>query len=99
MLSGLKTQALSTSGQGTGGYNQLVFDATPQQLRTQLSTTEYATSLALGHLKHQTDNQRGADRDHGAELTHPRLRQCPRRTGRVDHHSRRRRMGVRRDKR
>ncbi|MBS63998.1 type VI secretion system Vgr family protein [Salinisphaera sp.] len=69
VLSGLKTQALSTSGQGTGGYNQLVFDATPKQLRTQLSTTEYVTSLALGHLKHQTDNQRGTDRGHGAELT------------------------------
>ena len=69
VFSGHKTQALSTSGQGIGGYNQLVFDATPKQLRTQLATTEYATSLALGHLKHQTDNQRGADRGHGAELT------------------------------
>ena len=67
VFSGHKTQALSTSGQGIGGYNQLVFDATPKQLRTQLATTEYATSLALGHLKHETDNQRGAGR--GAELT------------------------------
>ncbi|WP_353222062.1 type VI secretion system Vgr family protein [Salinisphaera sp. C84B14] len=38
-------------------------------MRVQLSTTEYATSLALGHLKHQTETQRGADRGHRAEAT------------------------------
>lgn len=68
VLSGIKTQALSASQLGTGGYNQLVFDDTPGQLRTELSTTQYATRLALGHLKHQTDNARQADRGHGAEL-------------------------------
>ncbi|RJS91691.1 type VI secretion system Vgr family protein [Salinisphaera sp. Q1T1-3] len=68
VLSGIKTQALSTSGQGTGGFNQLVFDDTPGQLRTELSTTQYATRLALGHIKHQRDAARETDRGHGAEL-------------------------------
>lgn len=68
VLSGIKTQALSTSQQGTGGHNQMVFDDTPGQLRTELSTTQYATGLALGHLKQQNDSARQADRGHGAEL-------------------------------
>ena len=57
-----------TSQSGGGGYNQLVFDDTPGQSRTTLATTQAGTQLNLGHLKHQSDNARKADRGHGAEL-------------------------------
>ncbi|HJV27657.1 MAG TPA: type VI secretion system Vgr family protein [Aromatoleum sp.] len=67
-LSGIKTQQLSASRDGQGGYNQLVFDDTPGQSRIELSTTEYASRLQLGHLKQQADNARLANRGHGAEL-------------------------------
>ncbi|BAL26773.1 type VI secretion system Vgr family protein [Azoarcus sp. KH32C] len=67
-LSGIKTQQLSASRRGQGGYNQLVFDDTPGQARIELSTTEYASRLQLGHLKQQRDNARLANRGHGAEL-------------------------------
>lgn len=68
VLSGIKTQALSTSGAGTGGYNQLVFDDTPAQGRISLSTTQADSRLNLGHLKYQRDNERLQDLGHGAEL-------------------------------
>ncbi|MCE1239542.1 MAG: type VI secretion system tip protein VgrG [Azonexaceae bacterium] len=68
-LSGIKTQQLSSSRSGNGGYNQLVFDDTPGEGRIELGTTEYASALRLGHLKQQTDNARQADRGHGAELS------------------------------
>ena len=67
-LSGIKTQQLSTSKSGQGGYNQLVFDDTPGEARIELGTTEYKSTLQLGHLKQQTDNARLADRGHGGEL-------------------------------
>src|SRR5574343_1230016 len=67
-LSGLKSQQLNTSKTGQGGYNQLVFDDTPGESRIEAATTEYQSSLQLGHLKQQTDNARQADRGHGAEL-------------------------------
>jgi type VI secretion system secreted protein VgrG len=67
-LSGLKSQQLSTSKSGQGGYNQLVFDDTPGEARIELATTEYRSALQLGHLKQQTDNARQADRGHGGEL-------------------------------
>ncbi len=67
-LSGLKTQQLSTSQSGQGGYNQLLFDDTPGQARIELGTTQYQSQLQLGHLKQQSDNARQADRGHGAEL-------------------------------
>ncbi|KAA3655471.1 MAG: type VI secretion system tip protein VgrG, partial [Proteobacteria bacterium] len=67
-LSGFKSQQLSTSRGGSGGYNQLIFDDTPGQPRICLGTTEYATALQLGHLKQQQDNARLKDRGHGAEL-------------------------------
>lgn len=67
-LSGLKTQQLTASKTGQGGYNQLVFDDTPGESRIELGTTEYHSALQLGHLKQQTDNARQADRGHGAEL-------------------------------
>jgi type VI secretion system secreted protein VgrG len=67
-LSGLKSQQLSTSRSGGGGYNQLVFDDTPGESRIGLSTTQYRSSLQLGHLKQQTDNARQKNRGHGGEL-------------------------------
>jgi len=67
-LSGLKSQQLSTSQSGQGGYNQLVFDDTPGEARIELGTTQYRSHLQLGHLKQQTDNARQADRGHGGEL-------------------------------
>lgn len=62
-LSGTKTKEFNGSG-----YNQLVFDDTDGQLRTQFGTTQYATWLSLGHLLHQADNRRGSFRGLGAEL-------------------------------
>ena len=67
-LSGLKTQQLSASRSGGGGYNQIVFDDTPGQPRIELGTTEYASALQLGHLKHQSDNARHDSLGHGASL-------------------------------
>ena len=45
---------------GGQGYNQLVLDDTPGQLRTQLHTTQNQTWLQMGHLLHQADNHRAA---------------------------------------
>ncbi|MCC4114394.1 DUF2345 domain-containing protein [Aromatoleum toluclasticum] len=67
-LSGIKTQELSASRSGQGGYNQLVFDDTANEARIELSTTAHDTRLQLGHLKQQTGNAREASRGHGAEL-------------------------------
>ncbi|MEN3069609.1 type VI secretion system Vgr family protein [Uliginosibacterium sediminicola] len=67
-LAGIKTQAMSASQSGSGGYNQLVFDLTPNEPRTQLATTQFASCLSLGAIRHQTDNQRLTYRAHGAEL-------------------------------
>ncbi len=72
VLSGLKSQALQASQQGTGAYSQLVFDDTPQQARVALQRHAKAheghDELNLGHLRHQTDNQRLAPSGFGAEL-------------------------------
>lgn len=68
VLSGMKTQALASSGQGSGGFNQLVFDATPGQARIELSTTQADSGLTLGHQKLQRDNLREADRGFGVEI-------------------------------
>ncbi|MEN3109840.1 type VI secretion system Vgr family protein [Uliginosibacterium paludis] len=68
VLAGIKTQAMSASQTGSGGFNQLVFDLTPGEPRAQLASTQYASSLNLGTLRHQFDNQRKAFRGHGAEL-------------------------------
>ena len=67
-LSGLKTQQLSASQSGQGGYNQLIFDDTPGQPRIELGSTEYASALQIGHLKHQSDNARIKSLGHGACL-------------------------------
>lgn len=68
VLSGIKSQELSSSANGSGGHNQLVFDDTPQANRIELSTTQAATRLQLGHLLNQNDNQRLGSRGHGLEL-------------------------------
>ncbi|WP_394781090.1 DUF2345 domain-containing protein, partial [Undibacterium sp.] len=71
-LSGIKTQAMGTSQQGSGGYNQLVFDDSPGESRTSLqshaSPHDGASELNLGHLRHQTDNQRLNKTGFGSEL-------------------------------
>ena len=68
VLTGIKTQALSSSADGTGGYNQIVFDSTPGQARIELSSTQADTALVLGHHKQQSDNLRQADRGYGVEM-------------------------------
>jgi type VI secretion system secreted protein VgrG len=71
-LSGIKTQAISASQGGAGAYNQLVFDDNPGQSRTALQQHAGAhkgsAELNLGHLRHQTDNQRLEPVGFGAEL-------------------------------
>ncbi|KRE89286.1 type IV secretion protein Rhs [Frateuria sp. Soil773] len=69
VLSGIKTQDLSQSQSGSGGYRQLQFDDSKGQSRAQLYTTDRESALNLGHLKQATDNQRQADRGFGVELT------------------------------
>jgi type VI secretion system secreted protein VgrG len=71
-LSGIKTQAMSASQGGAGAYNQLVFDDSPGQSRTALqqhaSAHRGTAELNLGHLRHQSDNQRLQTVGFGAEL-------------------------------
>jgi len=62
-MSGVKSKEF-----GGQGYNQLVFDDTPGQLRTQLHSTQSQTWLQMGHLLHQADNHRGSFRGLGFEL-------------------------------
>jgi uncharacterized protein (DUF2345 family) len=72
VLSGLKSQAMQASGNGAGAYSQLVFDDTPGQARVALQRHAKAhqgtAELNLGHLVHQTDNQRLGSVGLGAEL-------------------------------
>jgi type VI secretion system secreted protein VgrG len=68
VFSGFKSQELSASQSGQGGYNALVFDDTPKQAGVRLSTSQFNTALNLGRLKQQTDNRRQVDRGHGLEL-------------------------------
>ena len=72
VLSGIKSQALQASQTGSGAYSQLVFDDTPNEARVALqhhATAHKGTAeLNLGHLRHQTDNQRLAQVGLGAEL-------------------------------
>ena len=65
---GFKTQELNASASGTGGANQLVFDASPGEARVLLATSTATTRLQLGHLLYQRDNQRLQHQGHGAEL-------------------------------
>ncbi len=72
VLSGLKSQALAESQAGSGAFSQLVFDDTPGEPRVSLQrhakAYEGTDELNLGHLRHQTDNQRLAPAGFGAEL-------------------------------
>lgn len=72
VLSGIKSQGLSTSQGGNGAYNQLVFDDSAGQPRIALqshATPHTGTAeLNLGTLRHQTDNQRLQATGFGAEL-------------------------------
>ena len=71
-LSGIKTQAMQASQGGSGAYNQLVFDDSAGQSRVALqrhATAHQGTAeLNLGHLRHQSDNQRLQTAGFGAEL-------------------------------
>lgn len=71
-LSGLKSQAMQSSQAGAGAYSQLVFDDTPGQSRAALQRHakphQGTAELNLGHLRHQTDNQRLHPVGFGAEL-------------------------------
>ncbi|MDN4036421.1 type VI secretion system Vgr family protein [Massilia sp. YIM B02443] len=72
VLSGIKTQSLAASQGGTGAYNQLVFDDSPGQPRVVLqrhgALHDGSAELNLGHLRHQSDNQRLSPAAFGAEL-------------------------------
>ena len=81
VLSGIKTQALSASQTGAGGYNQFVFDDTPGQSRLGLQSHNQqqggaasggnhsgSHELNLGALRQQTDNQRLGSTGYGFEL-------------------------------
>lgn len=69
VLSGFKSQDLSSSASGSGGYRQLRFDDTPTQSHAQLATTDYESALTLGHFKLLDDNQRSSDLGYGAALS------------------------------
>ncbi|MCU6497831.1 type VI secretion system tip protein VgrG [Rugamonas sp. A1-17] len=72
VLSGIKSQAMASSQAGSGAYSQMVFDDTPGESRVALQrhATAYlgTDELNLGHLRHQTDNQRRQTAGFGAEL-------------------------------
>jgi type VI secretion system VgrG family protein len=72
VLSGIKSQAMQTSQDGTGAFSQLVFDDSARQARVALQHHAKAhqgtAELNLGHLRHQVDNQRLAPAGFGAEL-------------------------------
>jgi type VI secretion system VgrG family protein len=72
VLSGIKSQSMQASQAGDGAFSQLVFDDTPAQARVALQhharPHRGTAELNLGHLRHQTDNQRLATVGLGAEL-------------------------------
>lgn len=72
VLSGFKSQSMGDSQSGSGAYSQLVFDDSPGQARTSLQchmkAHEGTAELNLGHLVHQTDNERLQTVGFGAEL-------------------------------
>ena len=69
VFTGFKSQALSSSLDGGGGYQLLRLDDTPGEGRAQAATTQHQSTLTLGHLKGGQDNARGADRGFGVELS------------------------------
>ena len=72
VLSGIKTQAMQASQDGSGAYSQLVFDDSPGQSRLALQrhtkAHDGAAELNLGQLRHQSDNARLQPAGFGAEL-------------------------------
>lgn len=68
VLQGFKSQELQASADGTGGYNQLVFDDMPNANRIELGSTMQNSRLQLGHLLYQRDNQRLDHLGHGFDL-------------------------------
>lgn len=72
VLSGFKSQAMATSQWGSGAYSQLVFDDSAGQARVSLQRHAVAhqgtDELNLGHLRHQSDNQRLQEVGLGVEL-------------------------------
>lgn len=68
-LTGIKTQDMTLSQQGTGGYRQFLLDDTAGEASARLYTTDHSSGLTLGHIKQIQDNQRQADRGYGVELT------------------------------
>jgi type VI secretion system secreted protein VgrG len=72
VLSGIKTQAMQASQEGTGAYSQLVFDDSPGQSRLVLQRHtkphDGAAELNLGQLRHQSDNALLSAAGFGAEL-------------------------------
>ncbi|MES3023914.1 MAG: type VI secretion system tip protein TssI/VgrG [Pseudomonadota bacterium] len=72
VLSGLKSQSMQTSQGGAGAYSQLVFDDSPGQARVTLQRHagqhQGTAELNMGHLRHQSDNQRLQATGFGAEL-------------------------------
>jgi Putative type VI secretion system Rhs element Vgr len=69
VLAGNKSHELSSSSSGIGGYNQLVFNDSAGANRIELGTTSAQTRLQLGHLLHQTDDQRLQARGRGVDLS------------------------------
>ena len=71
-LSGVKSQAMQSSQEGTGAYGQLVLDDSPGQARLSLQSHgrahDGASELNLGYLRHQRDNERLHPVGLGAEL-------------------------------
>jgi type VI secretion system secreted protein VgrG len=72
VFSGLKSQAMQASRNGTGAYSQLVFDDSAGQARVALQRHAIAhkgtDELNLGYLRHQVDNQRLQPMGFGVEL-------------------------------
>ena len=72
VLSGFKSQAMGSSQGGSGAYSQLVFDDTSGQgrvsLQCHMQPHQGTAELNLGHITHQTDNERLATVGFGVEL-------------------------------
>ena len=72
VFSGLKSQSMQSSQDGGGAYSQLLFDDSAGQPR--LALQQHAAphagtaELNLGHLRHQSDNERLQPAGFGAEL-------------------------------
>ncbi|WP_269791370.1 type VI secretion system Vgr family protein [Stenotrophomonas sp. Iso1] len=58
----------SREWKGGQGSNHLLFDDSDQQLRVQLASSQQASQLTMGHLRHQADNFLGSLRGTGFEL-------------------------------